>query len=494
MVVWWCEGDDDCVLVNGIQRCIFCMSELDENSRCTLCRKQAKDYKPAGRCLLPGTHLAERYVLGAALGEGSFGITYLAWDFCADMPVAIKEFYPVDYVRRDVVRGTKPDVELCSLECKEEYQNRLMKFQEEARCLSRFQKLEGIVSVWDVFDENNTSYIVMEYIKGQSVKEYVKENGALSEKMVLFMMKPVMEALAQIHPTGLIHRDISPDNIMVDSLGRAVLIDFGAARMTQIDKTKSMTLLFKHGFSPEEQCRPKGKISASTDIYALCATMYYMLSAKVPVDAVDRMAGEQLEKLKQINTIKISDRLADAIEKGMAIKASDRFQSDEEMIYAIFDTAGDKQGNKETYSSPYKKIIGWGLAMCVLVLAVTFAGLQSKKKTEKTSTDIPMVSPTAYDNKVQENKQTAVTEPGRISEQPKVTKQPKETVKPKVTKKVKETTKPKVIKKSKKTVKPKVTAKAKKTAKPKTTQKSKKQYVGSVEQSGKDTTFVGSVD
>ena len=108
--------------------------------------------------------------------------------------------------------------------------------------------------------------------------------------------------------------------------------------------------------------------------------------------------------------------------------------------------------------------------MCVLVLAVPFAGLQSKKKTEKTSTDIPMVSPTAYDNKVQENKQTAVTEPGRISEQPKVTKQPKETVKSKVTKKVKETTKPK------------------------TTQKSKKQYVGSVEQSGKNTTFVGSVD
>lgn len=161
MVVWWCEGDDDCVLVNGIQRCIFCMSELDENSRCTLCRKQAKDYKPAGRCLLPGTHLAERYVLGAALGEGSFGITYLAWDFCADMPVAIKEFYPVDYVRRDVVRGTKPDVELCSLECKEEYQNRLMKFQEEARCLSRFQKLEGIVSVWDVFDENNITHLIL---------------------------------------------------------------------------------------------------------------------------------------------------------------------------------------------------------------------------------------------------------------------------------------------------------------------------------------------
>ncbi len=201
----------------------FCMSELDENSRCTLCRKQAKDYKPAD-----GVYFREHILQSAmywclCFGRGSFGITYLAWDFCADMPVAIKEFYPVDYVRRDVVRGTKPDVELCSLECKEEYQNRLMKFQEEARCLSRFQKLEGIVSVWDVFDENNTSYIVMEYIKGQSVKEYVKKNGALSEKMVLFMMKPVMEALEQIHPTGLIHRDISPDNIMVDSLGRGCI-------------------------------------------------------------------------------------------------------------------------------------------------------------------------------------------------------------------------------------------------------------------------------
>ena len=465
------------MLVNGIQRCIFCMSELNENLQCTLCQKQAEDYKPAGRCLLPGTRLAGRYVLGTALGEGSFGITYLAWDFCADKPVAIKEFYPVDYVRRDVVRGTKPDVELCSLECKEEYQNRLMKFQEEARCLSRFQQLEGIVSVWDVFDENNTSYIVMEYIKGQSLKEYVKEKGALSEKTVLFMMRPVMEALAQIHPTGLIHRDISPDNIMVDPLGRAVLIDFGAARMTQIGKTKSMTLLFKHGFSPEEQCRPKGKISVSTDMYALCATMYYMFSAKVPVDAVDRMAGEQLEKLKHINSIKISDRLADAIEKGMAIKARDRFQTDEEMMQAIWGTTSDKQENEEIYSSPCKRIIVWGLAMCVLVAAVTFTGIQSK--------------------------QTAATEPGSISEQPKITKQTvkpqvtkkvKETEKPQVTRKVKETEKPQVTKKSKETAKPKVTEKARKTARPKTTQKTKKQYVGSVEQSGKDTTFVGRVD
>lgn len=476
------------MLVNGIQRCIFCMNELDQNARCTACQKQAEDYKPAGRCLLPGTRLAERYVLGTALGEGSFGITYLAWDFCADMPVAIKEFYPVDYVRRDVVRGTKPDVELCSLECEEEYQDRLMKFREEARCLSRLQQLEGIVSVWDIFDENNTSYIVMEYIKGQSLKEYVTENGALSEKTVLAMMKPIMEALAQVHPTGLIHRDISPDNIMLDSSGRAVLIDFGAARMKQIGKTKSMTLLFKHGFSPEEQCRPKGKISVSTDIYALCATMYYMLSAKVPVDAVDRMAGEQLEKLKQINTIKISDQLSEAIEKGMAIKAKDRFQTDDEMIHAIFNIANDKQGNKEISSFPYKRIFVWGAVIFVSVLVTVFAWIQSKSKAGKVLTDIPMASPMVDDNDVvPEQKRTVETDTAKTSEKPKVTKQPKQTIKPQATERVTKTAEPKVVLSA--------TSTPKATNKPKKKQaNSKKQYIGSVEKSNKDTAFVGSVD
>lgn len=332
MVVWWCEGDDDCVLVNGIQRCIFCMSELDETSRCTLCRKQAKDYKPAGRCLLPGTHLAERYVLGAALGEGSFGITYLAWDFCADMPVAIKEFYPVDYVRRDVVRGTKPDVELCSLECKEEYQNRLMKFQEEARCLSRFQKLEGIVSVWDVFDENNTSYIVMEYIKGQSVKEYVKKNGALSEKMVLFMMKPVMEALAQVHPTGLIHRDISPDNIKFaqnDASGTGLkLMDFGSARDYLNRNTYTMEL--KDGYAPLEQYSEHEQ-GPWTDVYALSAVIYRGITGQRPMRSVRRAEHDDLRMPSQLG-IPIPPVIEEILKRGLSIRKENRYQKMASMI------------------------------------------------------------------------------------------------------------------------------------------------------------------
>ncbi|MBD8972520.1 MAG: serine/threonine protein kinase [Clostridiales bacterium] len=242
---------------------------------CPYCGLEQRSYTPIPRCLIVGTRLADCYVLGKVLGEGSFGITYIGWDSLLEIPVAIKGYYPSDLVSRDVVRGNDNSVYLFSGIEKEEYDSRLERFLKEARNLTRFNQLPSIVSVRDFFYANNTAYIVMDYIEGESLKAYIKREGAMDAREVLKVFRPILESLEKMHVTGIIHRDISPDNLLFDADHNLVLIDFGAAELQNAELTRTVTITFKRGFSPEEQYRSHGKQGPWTDIYALCASMYY---------------------------------------------------------------------------------------------------------------------------------------------------------------------------------------------------------------------------
>lgn len=230
--------------------------------------RNQEDYNPIPRCLLPGT---------AACGPGIF------WGKCwareaSELPILAgtagcrfrwqsKNIFRAEMVSRDVICGHGNKVYLYENAKKNHYEEDIKKFLNEAKCLSKFNEVEGIVSVLDFFYENETAYIVMQFIDGVSVKEYIKKNGKMDGKKVLNAMRPVLLALEKVHRTGIVHRDISPDNIMIRKDGSLVLIDFGAARMRNIDNTKTMTVLFKRGFSPEEQYRYKGRWGAYTDVY-----------------------------------------------------------------------------------------------------------------------------------------------------------------------------------------------------------------------------------
>lgn len=141
----------------------------------------------------------------------------------------------------------------------------------------------------------------------------------MSPEDVLKVMKPIMKALEQMHRTGLIHRDVSPDNIMIRRDGQVKLIDFGSARVAQEDDEKSLTIMLKRGFSPEEQYRSKGHQGAWTDIYALCATMYYMLTGKIPPEAMERLANDEYKSLKTYDDVKLDKKIASAIDKGLCV-------------------------------------------------------------------------------------------------------------------------------------------------------------------------------
>ncbi len=358
------------MLVNDQNLCVGCMKPLDENGFCPSCHLEQDSYHPIPRCLLPGTILAERYVLGKVLGEGSFGITYIGWDQILGQRVAVKEYYPSDLVSRDVIRGTDKNVYVYESSAKEEYQENLDKFLNEARCLTRFNRLAGIVSVRDFFYENETAYIVMEFVSGMSVKEYVKQNGSMEGERVLSLMKPVMEALSLVHKTGMVHRDISPDNILLSEEGKLILIDFGSARMRNMEMTRSMTIVFKRGYSPEEQYRAKGKQGAWSDVYAICATMYFMLTAKTPEDAIERMIGAKMQSLMEKKEVKLEEKQKEAIMKGISIRAEDRYEDMEKLMQVLYGEDAVRERRKSRLRTLIKRVSCVGF---VFIFIVSFA-------------------------------------------------------------------------------------------------------------------------
>ncbi len=307
--------------INGKHLCVQCMEPLTEEGICSCCHYDQNSYQPESRFLPAGTVLEDRYVLGKVSGEGNFGITYTGWDTLLESRVAVKEFFPVSRVSRKAENGNT-DVFVFQ---EGNYEEILHKYLEEAKRLSKLNQVQGIVSIRDFFYANNTAYIIMEYIEGISIKEFVEKNGPMSEKVILEMMLPVLNALEQVHDIGLIHRDISPDNIMLTKNNNLVLVDFGSARQVNLSEDKSMTVMIKRGYSSPELYRSRGEQGPWTDVYAICATIYYMLSGKVPDEAIDRILDDETPSLLQMPEVKASVRFRKAIMKGISLKQQERY-------------------------------------------------------------------------------------------------------------------------------------------------------------------------
>uniref|UniRef100_UPI00402907AE serine/threonine protein kinase n=1 Tax=Coprococcus sp. TaxID=2049024 RepID=UPI00402907AE len=265
---------------NRYDKCPNCMQALGQGEDvCPYCGFDVSGYEEKPNCLRPFTVLQGKYMIGRVIGMGGFGITYIGWDLNLQTYIAIKEYYPESLAQRDAMTTTI----VSTLDSKKEiYDKGLKRYVEEARNLSKFYQLQGIVSVKDFFYENGTGYIVMEYINGVDLKHYLKGmGGKLDEATVLALMKPVFESLYEVHKNGLVHRDISPDNIMVDNEGKIKLIDFGSVRGQSAETDKTYTVILKHGYAPPEQYYAKGKQGPWTDIYSLCASMYMMRTGEV---------------------------------------------------------------------------------------------------------------------------------------------------------------------------------------------------------------------
>ena len=274
--------------------------------------------------LKPGTLLNHRYRVDGVLGEGGFGITYVGLDTMLDMKVAVKEYYPHGYANRNNESST--EVTISTGKQSEFFEKGKEKFLKEARVLGRFSGVPGIVNVHDFFRENETAYIVMEYLNGITLKEYVKRHGVMPADELCALMAPLLKSLDEIHKAGLIHRDISPDNIMLMPDHSLKLMDFGAARDVSAAGQKSLSVMLKPGYAPEEQYRSRGHQGPWTDIYAICATMYKCITGVTPDDSMQRVFEDELRPPSQLG-IKLEKYQEDAIMKGLSVLQKDRFSS-----------------------------------------------------------------------------------------------------------------------------------------------------------------------
>lgn len=301
--------------------CLNCMHMTKEEDFCPVCGKPKKGLKTFGRALEPGTILNGKFLIGNILGMGSFGITYIGFDMLLEYRVAIKEFFPSEMVERKedgglIVMGDTTE---------EEFQNELKAFLRESRALAQFAKYPGIVSIKELFYANNTGYMVMEFLEGGTLRRYIDSNGGhLPVEKALSLMEPVISSMEEIHKSGLIHRDISPENIMLDSDGSIKVIDFGATKKLNNNKT-AQVYFGKFGYAPLEQMLGEGQ-GPWTDVYGICATLYSMITGDIPTDAFQRSMNEPLTPITDYSNINIDMRVADAIMKGMSMKCADRQQ------------------------------------------------------------------------------------------------------------------------------------------------------------------------
>ena len=320
------EPSTQCLCYNCFQAretqegpCPYCGFDLEEN---------AKKYPVA---LQAGTVLNDRYIIGRVLGQGGFGITYLALDTQLNAKVAIKEFMPGEIATR--VGGTT--VSVLAENRSEEFTYGAERFQEEARTLAKFIGNPNIAGVSSYFDENDTSYFVMDYIEGISFKTYIANHGGkISVEETLNIMIPVLRALTAVHAEGFIHRDVTPDNIYITKDGIVKLLDFGSARYSIGDKSKSLDVILKVGYAPKEQYIRRSRQGPFTDVYSCAACFYAALTGFLPPEALERLDHDELVPVSQCG-VDIPEYLDKAILKGLAVQPEDRFQSAEEFLEAI---------------------------------------------------------------------------------------------------------------------------------------------------------------
>lgn len=279
-----------------------------------------------------GTLLKDRYEIVRVTGQGGFGITYEGWDKVLNLQVAVKEYFPMNVVSRNSL--STPKVTPVSDDNASEFIKGREKFLQEARVLAKYTREPSVVNIRDFFEENNTAYIVMEYLEGHNLKEEIDRGGPMTFERALLLISPIMHVLAKIHQDGLIHRDISPANLVMVDDRHVKLIDFGTARQSSIHGDESISVMLKPGYSPEEQYNSHGNQGPWTDVYALCGTLYKLITGVTPENSVNRILGHEISKPSELGAV-ISPAEEDVLLRGMSVKADERIQTMDELISAF---------------------------------------------------------------------------------------------------------------------------------------------------------------
>jgi len=313
--------------LNGVDLCDFCFEPCTPGAICPNCGLSHDTYHADAGLLPPGTNLLGKYIIGRTIGRGGFGATYLAYSSDRKGVVAIKEYFPTGIATR--ARG-ETEITIVSDDKRGVFEKGAKRLYDEAKTISRFNSNKNVVSVYEFFYSNSTVYYSMEYLHGIDLKGYVAQRGGkITQAEAITVMRGVCEALVTVHGTRTLHRDISPDNIFICTNGDVKLIDFGAAKQVIGDSQQVYSVVVKKGFAPVEQYKTNGKQGVWTDMYAVGATVYYILSGSVPVDAMTRIDNPDIEYDPELN---LDDDFIRIIDKCLAPASEDRYQSAIELM------------------------------------------------------------------------------------------------------------------------------------------------------------------
>ena len=335
-----------------LKRCFNCMEPIEKpDAECAACGWDNHN-RENGNAALEQTILKDQYILGKSLGRGGFGITYVGFDLVLERRVAIKEYFPVGTAYRF---GDAVTVRAYS-ETEEDYQSGLEQALQESRTIAKLGQISNVMQVYNAFLENGTVYMIMEYIDGISLAEEVKRDGKIGWKKALHLLYPIMDALEKIHAKSLIHRDISPENIIRrNETGEPVLLDFGSARQPR----EGLTVMLKPGYAPAEQYSRNGEQDGRVDEYALCATLYYLITGNAPTSADLRMFAKKELKRPSEYADDIPAEIEKVLLKGIELDSSNRYPSMRELHEAFLraEQKAESTGKteKHAHSKPHKE-------------------------------------------------------------------------------------------------------------------------------------------
>lgn len=343
-------------------RCMRCMNQKDsQQETCPACGFSEKDFVPEKHHLQPHTILKGQYLVGCALGEGGFGITYIGWDMFLHIPVAIKEYFPSGVVIRDQGQHT---VSVFAGKDEESFLQGRSSFFREAQKVAKFDNNVGVVSVKNCFLENGTAYIIMEYISGINLGAYAElHGGKLTFTETLKLLRTPILTLEELHRASTWHRDISPENLMLTKDGKVKLIDFGSAMESDREK-KTRVLMIRAGYSPVEMYSSTGEDGPYSDVYSMAATIYKLITGVTPPPATDRLDNDPLVPPSALGVKDISHAQEAALLKGMAVQVKSRYQTMEE----FFDGLYGKNAPAPAPSQHQKRLLIGIAALLVLIM------------------------------------------------------------------------------------------------------------------------------
>ena len=348
--------------------CFQCFKRKDGQEVCPHCGYAEHDGVRQAYQLVPGTVLRKRYVTGVSIGIGGFGITYKAFDVTLGMIVAVKEFYPAGLVNRG---GGERKVGIFSGEKELEFQKQLERFLQEARNMALFSKERDIVNVFDYFEDNQTAYIIMEYVEAPLLKDMLKKRRFSVEEASGYMFA-LLDALEKVHRHSIIHKDISPDNIFLTGEDTIKLFDFGAARLQGTERTEAVVV--KAGYTPPEQYTSEDVQDFTTDIYAAGAVFYEMVTGEKPMDSRDRVMRDEIKRLKECG-VQADEYLERIIFKAMALEPGLRFQNTRQFKSALASRKKVRIPQEEIIRNRrIRRVLTAGLLVVILVTG-TIVGL-----------------------------------------------------------------------------------------------------------------------